>query len=717
MKFSITMLFIFSITLSFAQLNNPDNWMFFQSPQKVNDILEDGDDLWFATEKGLVIMNKHTKQQTYYNNYNSVLPSEDVKAITQIGDSKFIGTYDLNLLQVNPAGEFIPIEIPIDSSQLLVNEMALLYCLKADLDGNLWIGTNFGVIKYDGNDFEIINFNNTPETGNTFRDVWAIDVDENNNIYFSSFELYKYHDGTYTNLCNGISELFAYGDPHMKYADGKVWYSNFAINLAWYDAEGWHYVDEEQLPGSLLSGIDVDKNGKPHFYFQHAGIYTFEDGLLTPSPTSLATDTDLLVDKIIFDEDNNLWVSDKAAFHTIENETVVSGILGDTPMRNNNISQITEDNNGKIYMINDYKNLLTYDYEQGWGELQLPEFSTNPSISAVAFDQQNHLWASTNVGLLHFDGNYWTQYSEEVDNEVPFSSCYRLLIDQNDIKWMTIPGGAIAKLDGENWTVFDYYDIPFTDYIVAMELDANNDLWIADKEGHLFKINQDNSYEQIETSNILFQEYSKIRTIHCDKNGKIWVITNYNDARQVFYLENNEWVELDDDPELHFTGGIVENEAGLHFETNNAIAILKEDGTFEFISKENSLLRHTYLGAMFIDSRNSLWVKSEGINVYNAEGFLTTAFNNIEEESTVEWQAFPNPAINTVTVKAVHSSFSNDNPVSINLLDASGKVIYSINERPDLDGTLNTQLNVNKLPTGIYFINIKGLPAKAIVVK
>lgn len=724
MKLYLTLIVIaLSAPLVFGQLMDPDNWQYFQSVQKVNTVLEDGNELWYGTEKGLVVVNKETYEQTWHHKHNSPIPSDDIKAIVKIGDTKWIGTYDLILMQVNEEGwENIP--VPISEDDLLSNQTPLLYCMKADDEGNLWLGTNFGVLKYDGTSFEIINYTTNSELDNTFQDVWAIEKDENNHLYFSSFELYRLEaDGTYTNLSDGDFNLFAYGEARLCYGNDKLWYSTFGHNIASYDGENWTWLSQDSVPGGILGGIELDKNGQPYFYYQNNGIYKLQGETLVPTAEELTQNGHQNIDHLHFDQDNALWVTHKASFRSNANGTLTSGILGDYPFVNNGFNFIQEDRNGKIYVINDYKHIKTFTYEEGWQTLtpDLPEMDmAYMSVSGLAFDSQNELWISSSIGLIHYDGQQWEIMNEEINPDVPFAGCYKLIIDSNDRKWMIIPGSAIARLDGDTWTVFDQYDIPWQDYAYFMKLDSQNNLWLSDTEGNLFRINTDDTFDQIETGSIQFDEYMRISNIHFDKNGTLWIITSYNEGRQVFKRSGDSWIEIVDDYEYsYYTGYLAEDDNGLYFSANSAIVHLDEEENINYITPENSLMQGSYVGWLHFDNQNNLWINNyiSGLSLYSPTGFTVTSSEEIfEEECAVKWQAYPVPATEVVTIEAVHTSFNDKRSISVNLMDATGKVLKTYSVSTNGRNHLTFDMEVAEYPNGFYFISIDGLPAKGIVI-
>ena len=468
----------------------------------------------------------------------------------------------------------------------------------------------------------------------------------------------------------------------------------------------------------------MDNNNQPYFYYQNSGIFKLQGESLIPTAQELTQNGNIKVDHLHFDEDNALWFTHKASFHTNANGTLTSGVLGDHPLINNNFNVITNDKNGNIYLVNDYNHILTYSYEEGWQTLtpDIPETDlTNLSISSVVFDSQNELWMSSSIGLIHFDGQQWEIMNETTDPQVPFAGCYKMVIDQHDRKWMIIPGSAIARLDGETWTVFDQSDIPWNDYVYTMKLDPYNNLWLSDTEGDLFRLNTDDTYEQIGTNEIQFDQYMRIANIHFDKYGTLWIICSYNDGRQVFRRVNDSWVEIEDDYEYsYYTGYLAENKSGLYFSANGALVHIDEADNIEYITPDNSLMHGNYVGWLHFDHHNNLWMNNyiDGLSVYSLTGFAVTSTEDIfEEECTVKWQAYPIPATEVVTIEAVHTSFANSQNIQISLTDATGKLIR--NYRVPVNGSnyLTFDMDVSGFSNGLYFVAIDGLPAKGIVIQ
>ena len=74
---------LFLITaLNFSYAANAQEWVPHQSPQKINDLVDNGSELIMATDYGLVVMNKTTLEKTTFTNRNSKLANNHISSIT-----------------------------------------------------------------------------------------------------------------------------------------------------------------------------------------------------------------------------------------------------------------------------------------------------------------------------------------------------------------------------------------------------------------------------------------------------------------------------------------------------------------------------------------------------------------------------------------------------------------------------------------------------------
>jgi len=180
-----------------AQQTNPANWTHHQLLNEVNDIAETENDMWFATNAGLVRMDKTTLDKTIYHPYNSPLPKQHIEAVTVDANGQlFIGIYDNIMARFDGGDDWEIIEVPVHEAVATSNQMPLLFTIFIDDENEMWLGTNSGLLHYktDGT-WDIFNDETLGNSSISLLDVWDITQTDNGDLFISSFEIYKY-DGT-----------------------------------------------------------------------------------------------------------------------------------------------------------------------------------------------------------------------------------------------------------------------------------------------------------------------------------------------------------------------------------------------------------------------------------------------------------------------------------------------------------------------------------------
>lgn len=703
MKYLLLFLAIISYTFAFGQWNESANWSFFRSPEKVNTIFEKDNEMWFGTENGLVVVDKSTLQQTIYTSSNSDLPSDDVKAIVDVDGSQFIGTYDLVLIQIS-GDDWTVTDIPVAEEGTFTGEDPKLYCLEADGVGNLWIGTNYGVLKYDGDDFEFIDTENI----NTFRDVWAIQKDENNNVFFSSHDVFQYDGENLVNLSDGIPQLFAYGDEtRMYYDNGKLWYSVFGNDLSYFEDGEWTVGDIGSIHEMGIRSITTDSQGNLVTVHSYGQVYQYTNGAF-----ELVNQFEHNIEKAIYSTEGNLWTSIDAAYYvSMDGEVETESFLGDVPFVNNTFRKMVADGLGNTYAINDYYYLVGHNDEIGWVNIELPEIVHNLPLNDLAVDHNNTLWVSSAKGLLRYTGSEWVVYSNEIDASVPFSSCHTIQIDSENKIWLREGGDKVIVYNHQTWMVHDNI-LGYDTYIKATEISPNNTLVFYASDRKLREIAYDGVITTYDISSVLSEEYGSVFDIHFDATNKMWIMIGANDNRVLFAYEQGQWEELDLTTSIEgyisLYSELENGDDGMYFTTTTGMVHIDEAEQVELISSSETLIP-LYASNLMINQNGEFWMTSpNGLARFSPASI--TSNSHLISTPQVAIATWPNPANEKVVVLLGSEQQQELRMVVTNHL---GQII----ETHQIKTNTDYQLSVQHLDNGVYFIHTMGRVVQPIVIQ
>ena len=231
-------------------------WMNYTSGDEIMALAEEGDYLWVGTFGGLVKLNKINSEGVFFNQLNSGLPDNLVRAITIDQDRiKWIGTWsgglakfdDVNWTLFNTSNSGLPDD--------------QITSIVIDSIGNKWISTyGGGLVKYDGTNWTVYDTSNS-EAGNY---IWSLVFDELGNLWMDSNTGLKKFDGVnwtvYNRLNSGIPDdnvTFIAID-----SSDKKWIGTLSGGLSVFDNTSWVVYDTSNsgIPDNWVIWITIDKN-------------------------------------------------------------------------------------------------------------------------------------------------------------------------------------------------------------------------------------------------------------------------------------------------------------------------------------------------------------------------------------------------------------------------------------------------------------------------
>ena len=302
-------------------------------------------------------------------------------------------------------------ELPWDMTRAVAN----------DLENNIWIGTDNGIVKIKDGKWEHFNSKNTIINATLYdksqtQTVRDLVVDKNNNKWFIiDWDVYKY------------------------------------------DNEKWTKYDSTNSPINWARTIFVD-NSNNVWFSSWDGIAKFDGkkwSVINTKNSELPTDKTL---SAFVDSKNRLWVGTFEGNIMIDNKTTTKLTDNNSPLSKGSITQMYEDKKGNLWFD-------LYNYSKKWNDAGIyvlkidgtweriipktPKMFSDNSINYFLLDEdKNCLWATlNNVGILKYDlgKKNWEIYTNENSN-VPSVNIEKITKDKNGAIWAATYAGVI-KLD------------------------------------------------------------------------------------------------------------------------------------------------------------------------------------------------------------------------------------------------------------------------------
>ncbi|MFN5208849.1 MAG: hypothetical protein ACK5D8_05095, partial [Bacteroidota bacterium] len=393
---------IYLLLLALNVYAQPFKWVGLQS-KPITCIKKEGNILWIGTTSGLIKFNIQTNIQTVFNANNPHLTYGVSDILIDKNDTKWIITKNNKILKFkNGQLESLP---DIFNSTNLCSIKASAF----DKSGKLWIASNSGLYKLEGNKWINYSPDNSliPDTN-----ISSIVIDMNDNKWIIA------------------------GSTLCKY-DNKHW--NIYLALPW-------------LSTDYSPKMTQDKRGEPVFidYIDGGrhGIFKFYHN----EWQLLMVATQSIDGNITFDCSNNLWM--------ISNNNSLIEYDGRKFIEYKDSAEYNYHYNGSFFIDEDDTKwigtqegvLIKYE-KNTWTYFSVSNSDFTSSVANMKADSNNDKWATDDNGrLLMYDGKKWSTFSH-VPTRNNDNSHYWAIDKKNNI-W-NIGNNRIEKFDGKHWSILE----------------------------------------------------------------------------------------------------------------------------------------------------------------------------------------------------------------------------------------------------------------------
>lgn len=367
-----------------------------------------------------------------------------------------ISMTDMALLET-PEAAIMPGYLPQAWSIYPISEIGLsppvsefpnlvIYDLEEDQNGSMWFATSYGLIHYDGNDWQLL----VKEKENKNIPYAYIEITPSGAIWFTIYQgIYQLRDGN-------IQLMLEFSDQGMDIydlggleitMDGMVWIQ-LANDIWYFDRDEWFILkSENELPFIHVGGLTIDKNGRVYtwgntgkdensgsdygglalnvnhkwvvydqkeqygvpsndmnpssggsltvddqdhvwFYLWRKGLFEYTDGqIILHAPYELSRYHPV---DMVFDQGGTLWLGDWSEVAPLAKYVSGSGAL-----------QFIDDSY-TFYVYDENDENQEYPLSRNEIESILPF----EHVSALYVDSDNDLWIATELGIYVYDIDY-----------------------------------------------------------------------------------------------------------------------------------------------------------------------------------------------------------------------------------------------------------------------------------------------------------------------
>jgi len=477
-------------------------------------------------------------------------------------------------------------------------------CLVEDRTGNLWIGTNWGVSKYDGK--RLTHF--TIKEGLCSNWVSSMREDKSGNIWFGTFDagVSKYDGKRFTNF--GVKEGLTHNNVRSILEDknGNLWFGTWG-GVTKYDHKDFtQFTVKQGLSSNLVLSMLEDKSGNIWFGTFNAGATRYDFKFFTHFTEKEGLGNNA-VSSILEDKNGDIWFGTDAGATRYDYKTFTP-FTEKEGLSSGAVRSMQEDNQGNLW-FGTSGGITKYDHKT-FTLFTRKEGLSDDEINCILKDKRGSLWFGTERGGVNkYGGKRFTHFTEE--EGMSNSRVRSILQDKKGNLWFGTFGGGVNKYDGRTFTHFTEKEGMRINVVRSMLEDKSGNIWFSDWGG-LSRFDGKN-FVRFETA------ADMAAPILQDKDGHIW-FGSYGGG--VFKYDGKSFTHFTEKEGLSggVISGILQAENGdLWFGTERGLSKYDGKNFTHFTEKEGLSDNNVYSIAK--DKYGNIWAGTlaGGLNKYDGK--------------------------------------------------------------------------------------------------
>ena len=428
-------------------------------------------------------------------------------------------------------------------------------------DGYLWIGTQEGLARFDGEHFFVLEKSNTPAITNNY--ITALLEDREGALWIgtnggglcclknSAFKTFttknglpnniirsiiqdnsgalwigtngggvcQMSNGTFTtyNSKNGLPNDVVY--TMLQASDGALWFGTLGGGVCRFKSGTFTtYSTQNGLSNDIIRSLLQDRDGSVWIGTNGGGLNRFKDGVLTAYTTKNGLSNDRVY-ALLQDNNGTLWVGTLGGGINRYNNGVFESFTTKNGLSSDNIRTLLQDRDGALLIGTGGGGLCRLK------DAAFISYSTRNGLShdfvhAVREGNDGSVWIATSKGANHLmKGIFTTTYTAQ--NGLPSDGALSLLQDRSGGLWFGTSGG-LGYLKNGKFTTYTTKNGLAHDGIQVLLQDRDGAIWVGTNGGGLNRF-LNGKWTTYSTKDGL--AHDAVYALMQDREGAIWVGT------------------------------------------------------------------------------------------------------------------------------------------------------------------------------------------------
>lgn len=467
-------------------------------------------------------------------------------------------------------------------------------------DGYLWLGTQEGLVRFDGVHFTVFDKRNTSEIKQNH--ISSLFEGSDGCLWIGTTGgLLKMEDGRFTRygVADGLSGAFVTSlfEDHA----GDLWVGTFGTGLNEFtNGHFINYTTKDGLANEYVWTINEDAEGNL-WIGSNGGLDRFHDGRFFHC-RELDGAENSFVWALCEGRDDSLWIGTSRGLFCRRGEKI-STYGKSVGLSNDVVKSIFEDKAGVLWVGTDGGGLNRFFFGR-FTSLSTKQGLTNDFVQVIYEDREGSLWLGTyGGGLNRLRDSKFTTYTT---TEGLASDHVRSVYESRDGSiWIGTNGGGVSRFKDGHFETFTTKDGLPNDIVMAIGEDRAGNMWFGTNGGlSRFK---DGHFTNYSKKDGLSHDF--VRAVYEDASGGLWVGTRgggldyFKDGRFTNHLHKGLAFDV--------VRMIFEDRAGnIWFGSNNGLTKFKYGQAVTYTTQDG--LSNNSVYAIDEDPDGTLWIGTYG---------------------------------------------------------------------------------------------------------
>ncbi|NIM12982.1 MAG: response regulator [Candidatus Aminicenantes bacterium] len=388
-------------------------------------------------------------------------------------------------------------------------------------DGYLWLGTEEGLVRFDGVALTTYDKTNVEQIRNNHITVLCEDREGNlwigthgggltcMNIEDGKFITYKKEEGNKQGLADDNVNAI-YEDP-----EGNLWIGTDRGLNRMKNGKFITSTTHHGLAANTVNAIYEDQEGNL-WMGTEKGLYWIKNGERSPIPAGLKFSNNAIL-SIYQDRQGNLWIGTNRGLGRLREGKFIP-YAADDSLSNCMVISIYEDRHGNLWIGTNMG--LARLKDEKFNIYTSKEGLSNDSVLSIYEDPEDSLWIGTNDGLNRLkDGKFTTYTTREKLSSDRVWSIYE---DREGNLWIATDGGGLNRMKNGKFTTYTTREGLSSNRVWSICEDREGNMWIGTYGGGLNRLKNGKFTTYTSKEGL---SHDVVLSICEDREGILWIGT------------------------------------------------------------------------------------------------------------------------------------------------------------------------------------------------